>query len=255
MDAERYSFEQIFCGLREAWGSSCKPFAPETSIYRHLKAERAWHDFDAGLEALMLQQFFGFKASEAEWKGFLRFDVPAGPDWERDGFPQIAFGDLARFIAERTPVTAKFEPVTVFGRVCAPAGAFRGLHQLAEQVAKAPQRLGPSTPIHDVLRGWELRQFWNQVRWRTVDAVPPLPEFWRGIVEYVCIAAVFAWIGAFLVGVFLHNLKLPAAVVVGGFVAYRLARWYQRRTNPLPADCLTFRDLACRIAELPPTTT
>lgn len=248
MNTERYSFEQIFCGLREAWGSSCKPFAPETSIYCHLKAEWAWHEFDAGMEALCLEQFFGFEASEAEWKAFLRFDVPADGNWERDGFPCVTFGDLARFIAERTPATTKFEPVTVFGRSCGPAGAFYGLQQIAEPLQKSPQRFAPSTPILDVLRSEQLDHFWRQVRWRTEDLLPKLSGFWSGVTVVTLLATFVAVASSLFVGKVTGSFWWPIAIISATYLIHQAARCCRYFANPLPTECVTFRDLSHWIA-------
>lgn len=254
MNTERYSSEQIFRQLREAWSDITggpSTFTPETSVYRHMEADGSLEDFDPR----NLELFFGFRCSQEDWTAFCRGDVSyKSPEWERKGFPSVTFDDLARFIAERAPFIS-FDPITILGRSCAPAGAFVGLQKLAASSLEMPRRIGPSTSIHHVLRGNKLERFWRQLQWRSGRVLPELNGFWRSVLDWTFIALVFSWLACWLIGALTKSLLVPSLLFAGMFLVFYAAKKIHHYANPLPTELKTFRDLAQWIAERRPVAT
>ena len=166
-------------------------------------------------------------------------------EWNRTVAPKLTFGALARFIADRAPMIASFDPITVFGRDCASAGVFTGIQRLAGR------QFAPSARIIDVLRGHDLDSFWTQLRWITEHSIPPLPSFWRGVTGMTGCLGILAVIVAWATS----NPIFIVPTIVGALVFYMIASAYKQFTNPLPSDIVTFRDLSTLIARTRSTVT
>ena len=120
---QRYSESQILFGLREAWQEFTgvnDPFDAETLIYTFMKSDGSWDELDFADIFYGIERFFGFQCSDKEWTDFFGFNAPQRglEEWKQTVAPNLTFGSLARFIAERAPVIASFDPITVFGRLC-----------------------------------------------------------------------------------------------------------------------------------------
>lgn len=253
MDAQRYTQSQVLYGLREVWANATgddDPFDANTQIYTYMQATGAWGDIDLADLFHCFEKFFNFTCSINEWRNFFSYDIGerSFEIWEREIAPQLTFGALAEFIAERAPAKATFAPISVLARYCDAAGVFTGIQQVAESLRKDCPRFAPSTRIIDVLRGNNLDQFWMHVRWMTEHAPPALPQFWRNIIFragvfsfLVAICGVVAtWIGSDPVWL------IPA--ISTSVAMYSIAAFYKEVANPLPSHIVTFRDLSQLIA-------
>jgi hypothetical protein len=253
MKIERYTESQVLHGLREAWEDMSgvgDPFDAQTQLYTYMKADGLWDEVDLADVFRHLEEFFGFACSDKEWTDFFGFDVydRSADEWEKTVAPKLTFGALAQFIVARAPVVASFDPIPVFGGHCAPAGVFRGIERLAENVTCRRPRFSPSVKIIDVMRGHDLDEFWMHLRWMTEHAIPALPSFWRGVTFWAGCLGVLATIVALIAAWATSNSEWIAPTLVGACVAYAMAFAYKQVVNPLPADIVTFRDLATRIA-------
>jgi hypothetical protein len=159
-----------------------------------MKADGTWDEIDFADIFRGLERFFGFECAHKEWLDFFGFDVVKRSiaEWDQKVAPNLTFGALARFIADRAPRIASFDPISVFGRDCESAGVFSGIHRLAGQ------RFAPSARIIDVMRGHGLDRFWTQLRWMTENSIPPLPSFWRGVTGITGSLSVLAVIGGLI---------------------------------------------------------
>lgn len=254
MNSQRYSQAQVMCGLREVWQSNISPWASpieaDTQIYRYMKADGTWDELDLFDVFHRIERFFGFSCSQEEWIVFLGIkDAKSVAEWEQQYLPNLTFGVMAKFIADRAPVVASFEPITMLGRPCASAGIFTGIEKVAAKVRSDRPRFAPSTRILDVMRGGDLHRFWTQLRWMTEDSAPPLPSFWRNVTTY----AVLLGLLMLPLGVFASKVSSSLLVFyltpVFALIPYLMARFYKQRTNPLPSQLVSFRDLSMLIAE------
>lgn len=245
--AGRYTESQVLCGLREAWPVVIgvdDPFDAETQIDTFMKADGTWDEIDFADLFRRLERFFGFSCADKEWLDFFGFDVAKRSidEWDQSVAPNLTFGALARFIADRAPMMVSFDSITVFGRDCAPAGVFAGIQRLAGQ------QFAPSARIIDVMRGRDLDDFWTHLRWMTEHSIPPLPSFWRGVTGMAACLGVLAVIGGLIAAWETSDPIWIAPTIVGALLFYVIASLYKRFTNPLPSDIVTFRDLSTLIA-------
>jgi len=252
---ERYTESQVLYGLREAWDGITgvdDPFDAETRLDTYMKADGTWDDIDLADVFRRLEEFFGFACSDKEWTDLFGFDVfdRSMDEWEKTVAPKLTFGALARFVADRATVIAAFDPLPIFGRCCAPAGVFAGIERLAESARGKCQRFAPSDRIIDVMRGNDLDNFWMHLRWMTEHSIPALPSFWRRVTGCAVCLGVLATIAAMIAAWASSNPVWIVPTVVGACVVYAIAFAYKQLINPLPADIVTFRDLATKITRM-----
>ena len=249
MPRDRYTEAQVLCGLREAWQritGADEPFNTETQIDTYMKETGTWDEIDFADVFRGLEQFFQFGCSDVEWKTFFGFAVAKRSleEWDRTVARKLTFRALADFIADRAPVTASFDPISVLGIPCAPAGVFDGCQKLI-----AAPRIAPSTRIIDALRGNALDDFWMRLRWQTENLIPPLPDSWRGITGTVGSVGMvgilngltMTWLTSDLTFIILGSV-FAAILLIAGLI-------YKQRTNPLPPNIVTFRDLSYHIVK------
>ena len=168
--------------------------------------------------------------------------------WEREFAPNLTFGVLALFIAERAPAIS-LGPTTVFGRECHPAGVFYGLQQLGIKASKGEQQILPSDRIIDIMRGNQLHSFWTHVCWISERAVPKLPAFWRHVVgNAFCVGFLSIWMALWATLTFGGLAKVVIAIFFA-ITVLAIASAYKHYINPLPREIVTFRDLALAIAK------
>ena len=181
------------------------------------------------------ERFFGFKCSDKEWTDFFGFDVAdrSLDEWEQSVAPNLTFGSLARFIADRAQPVASFDPITVFGRPCAPAGVFTGIQLVANKTTGNRLRFAPSARIIDVLQGHDLDRFWTQLRWMTEHATPELPPFWRDVTGVTGCLGVLATIGVLIASWATSNPAWIIPALLAAVVSYLISSAYKRFTNPL----------------------
>lgn len=253
MHGDRYSESQILCGLREVWaslGSDNRGLRPEMRIDTAMKADGWFDEVDLAEVFYKLEQFFGFTCTQEEWSDWFGLAI-ANQDmaeWDRVVAPRLTFGALTQFIAARTTVVASFDPISVFGRPCASAGAFTGLQQLAAAVTHDPTPFAPSARITDTLRGSDLDGFWTRLRWMTEGVLPGLPKFWPAVACLTtCLGVVALIVGVGTALAACDALVLgPALAVVG--ICWATVWACNRFTRRLPTGIETFRDLSLRIA-------
>lgn len=254
MGIAKYSEKQILCGLQECWKSvmgNCESFDSDTKIDLYLKenGNGIWDMFYLRDLVYEMERFFHFTCSIREWDHLFGFDrsISSHEEWENLVGQHLTFGVLAQFIAERAPAVS-FQPVTVMGSECRPAGVFFGLQSLTKKYNKRAFRFAPSTKIINVLRGLSLEQFWDELQWMTEHGVPVLPGSWRNIERWGYLFSsliVFSMIPLALWG--LHPVAL-VAMSVCALMGWLASSLYKNWVNPLPSGIRTFRDLAVLIA-------
>lgn len=254
--AQRYRDAQILCGIRQIWAEQvgCEdPIEPEMRIDEHLKAAGLFDELDFADLFFVIERHFGFHCSREEWLEFCGFEGRNAEEWQRMVGPRFTFAALVRFIAERVDVIS-FESITILGKPCATAGAFRGIEQLAYQINENVERFGPSTAIRERLRGYKLYQFWQRLRWISAGKLPAprrIEITKRSLKRAVLFKIALAVFGAALSGawkslvpgIFAGFLLIIPYVIAIGFINTRLI-------NPLPSGIKTFGDLARELAEV-----
>lgn len=253
LKSQRYTESQVLFGLREAWPRFTggeDEFDADTRIVAFMKSDGSWDELDLADVCRRIERFFGFSCPDKEWTNFFGFDVAerSPAEWEQSVAPNLTFGSLARFIAERAPAMASFDPIFVLGRPCAPAGVFTGIQCVANKTTGSEVWFAPSTRIIDVLRGHHLDAFWTHLRWMTEHAMPELPTFWRGVTGVTGCLGIVAVVAAFLAAWSTSNATWIIATLLLAMMSYVMASAYKRFTNPLPSQIVTFRDLSTLIA-------
>ncbi|MCH9655096.1 MAG: hypothetical protein K0U86_03740 [Planctomycetes bacterium] len=262
MQRAKYTEKQILCGLYEYWiyqiGTDT-PFDADTRIDLHMKSDSRWATFSSWSELDLsgifddLERFFQFECTLEEWLQYFKLDIPitSNEEWEQIVAPGFTFGALARFIQNRATTVISFQPVTVINRECAPAGAFYGIRQVADEVSESvysPHRFAPSTKIIDVFRGYALEKFWSQLRWMTEQRVPEIPSSWRDVNAWGCLACFLGIVAAILLSILTENSLYLIVLSVSAVAVWYGTLLYKHYSNPLPSDLQTFRDLAIFIA-------
>jgi hypothetical protein len=198
-----------------------------------------------------LERFFGFNCTRQEWRDFFLLDMASQSpeEWIKTVAPQLTFGSLASFVAERAPVVASFDPIPVFGRNCAAAGIFAGMQQIAANLPGSKLQFAPSTRIVDVMRGTRLNDFWTRLRWMTENAAPELQRHWRDITFIAGNVGFLTVIGG-LFFAWLFSSPVWFALALGAsMLIYAAASAYKQTVNPIPRDIVSFRDLSILIAK------
>ncbi|HEY7313114.1 MAG TPA: hypothetical protein VH643_27445 [Gemmataceae bacterium] len=256
MSAERYSQEQILCGLRIVWREELD-FDPSFDLDTRI-------DENTGLATLgdligclvgeveyitriawTIETFFGFSCRPEEWNCYFGLNATSREEWEHFFAPCFTFRRLVEFIQARVK-PLPLEPITVLGKPCLTAGIFRGLERLARQVHPALRQIAPSTPICARLHGLCLRRFWNRLRWITEERIPTRRiklgcggfyfklgiglaiALWKRDLEGLCLSLLVTAL-----------LFIPTALLLG---------FLNSRINPMPKEIKTFGDLARYLA-------
>jgi hypothetical protein len=252
MAENRYSFEQIFCGLRIWWHESfggAVSIEPATRIDFALKAEGVWQETDIESFYDGLQRFFGFPWAQDDWARYFRLDQAENEEqWEviaRD----FTFGALARYVQERVDAVP-MAPVTILGRPCLTAGIFRGLEELVLRMDRSVKQFGPSTPIASRLGRSRLDDLSTRLRWISLGRLPApaQPE-----------TPVWAPVFILIVGVVIAMSKFGcSAILVIALICLMLmlllaSRLRTLSSHALPEGIVTFGDLSRFLAEKPTT--
>lgn len=260
MKAAKYTEAQILCGLCSFWYdkfSSCRPIDLDTRIDLQMISDNGWDDddLDEVISALPdlfsdLAKYFGFECSIEEWKKELGIQEPIRclEEWEREIAPHFTFAALVRFIEKRATAVL-FQPVVVIDKECRPAGVFYGIQQIIKDVFDESSYFGPSTKIIDVLRGYELEDFWSRLNWMTEYRIPQLSFFWSRIDEYCCCLYCLGFSLTLLATGMTQQFTYLIAIPICALMACFFSSLYKNRINPLPPEFVTFRDLAILIAE------
>ncbi len=185
METMLHGFRRI---LRDMTGKDA-PITPDTRIDRHLKQLNAWDDIDPLDFMLRTELYFDCKFTREDWESLSHYRECKSPDeWERRFAHDFTFGRMAELLAGRT-LLLQVKPEVFIGRPCLAAGAFSSMERLVLRQNSLAPRFGPSTPIHQVLKGSSLRRFWRQVQLLTRDLVPPLPNSrFEGYLKYGVVA-------------------------------------------------------------------
>ncbi len=253
LNSQRYTESQVLFGLREAWQDFTgvdDAFDADIRIDTFMKSDGSWDELDFDDIFRGIERFFGFSCPDKEWTNFFGFDVAKRSleEWEQSVALNLTFGSLSRFIAERAPAIASFDPIFLFGRTCAPAGVFTGIQLVANKTTGNQLRFAPSARIIDVLRGHDLDAFWTQLRWMTEHAIPDLPIFWRRVTGVTSCLGILAVIAALISTWATSNPTWIIPTFLLACMSYVIASVYKRFTNPLPSQIVTFRELSTLIA-------
>ena len=253
MNPKRYTESQALFGLREAWQDFTgvdDPFDADTRIDTFMKADGSWDEIDFADVFRGIEQFFDFECTDQEWTTFFGLHVAKRSlnEWEQTVAPNLTFGSLARFIADRAPAVASFDAIFILGRPCLPAGVFTGIQHVAHKSMGSQPRFAPSTRIIDVVRGHQLDRFWSQLRWMTEYATPELPAFWRNVTATTGCLGGLAVIVSLIATWATSNPVWIVPTLLIATSTYLLAWAFKRFTNPLPSHLVTFRDLSLLVA-------
>jgi hypothetical protein len=170
--------------------------------------------------------------------------------WQQEIAPRFTVRKLAELVARKARVPS-FEPVTILGSRCEPAGAFLGLCSLPEA---RRQRLAPSTPLRAIRSSRRLRELWKRAEWINDVKLPQLaePSPWRfrsaaDVAQLVvcCTAAVAAAGSACLIWQIGTWFFAGLAAVMAGIVTLIVGdAVVDRIHDPLPREVQRFGDLA-----------
>ena len=273
--SDRYTLDEVMDGLRvilcEQAGKEVE-FQGETQIV-HVLAQRDGLplsrvdeynteelDYDFRFRIVLeIEQHFRPSVSPTEWCNWLEGGAESPEDWRQRVAPQLTMEKLAAIIVLRSRKVS-FEPVTILGRHCEPAGAFYGVEQVACELDPKLKRFGPSTPIRDRLRGSKLSEFWNRVRFCSGRQIPAVVDPFSSkhraaryanlvtllFLPLLIMEAAF-WVGIIPQGI-VDSWVPPVAGIVLGLILVihariRIGRLFAYFANPLPPGIHTFRDL------------
>jgi hypothetical protein len=264
----RYTPEQVLAGIQafvhEQVDEELEIY-PDSSVNDYYEIFRESHECPLMFLA-ELALYFGFTFSERKWVAWLqlprsnRLSKEEGKrrweEWQQVTSRPITVRALAEHIARHAPGVS-MQPVTVFGVPCAPAGTFRGLCELPEV---DHQRVAPSTPLRQVIRGSRLRRFWQRSEWISQTKLSPLTptRILPCVGPTIGYFATYATL-AFAIGTAIYQasgggLESCFTVFMGSvlgplpilFVIDEVVDWLR---NPLPEGIHTFGDLASFISE------
>ena len=241
MSRQRYSESQILFGLREAWQEFTgvnNPFDADTLIYTFMKSDGSWDELDFADIFRGIERFFGFKCSDKEWTDFFGFNAPECglEEWKQTVAPNLTFGSLARFIAERAGNRFVRSDICVWSTV-RPGRRLRRDRSCCQQDNGKAFAISTEPQIIDVMRGHDLDRFWTQLRWMTEHAAPELPSFWRNVTAATGCFAVLAVIASLIGSWVTSNPAWAVQTLLVAVVSYLFASAYKRFTDPLPSQC------------------
>lgn len=263
----KYAVEQAFRGIQtfvtEHWGEDVI-LQLDDPLTAYIDAARNTHECPL-LFLEDLAEYFQFQWSDRQWSVWLRLRdksirtkkqrKEAWEKWQREVAPQFTVRKLTLLIARKARVPS-FEPVTIFGSHCAPAGIFLGLCGLPE-VGGA--RYAPSTPLNVMKSSYSLRELWKRAEWINGVKLPKLQKrsvmrprsaadavqlaaFCLALPIAIGVGILFGRSGSDLLAVFSGVVAFVASLGIGCRVADRIH-------NPLPEGIDCFGDLARLIVE------
>ena len=225
-----------------------------------------------------LSAYFGLEESDRRWIVWLKLprdrrrkrrskrqQKADWKKWEQNVAPQLTVRKMAKWLARRAPGVS-MAPVTVFGNRCRAAGIFRGLAKLPEVRGR---RVGPSTPLLDIIPPTLCASFWRRAEWVSGARMAALrdifrPSLLRSPAETLATVVMGAAIGAVvLCGYGAWHVAAEHAVlellmaILGIFWLIVLLELpvrardavLDRFVSPLPEELQTFGDLARHIAQ------
>jgi hypothetical protein len=142
MTEERFNQEEVLSVLAQVWPDRLDEVAdqPLATVPLGDWGDWIWSLGDARYfcrACESLEDLFGFHAPRQDWRSLAK--------------KETTVGDLASFIAARAP-KRPIRPVNILGRKCEKAGIFRMLEETTHKLAGTGVRIGPSTPLKEVLR-------------------------------------------------------------------------------------------------------
>lgn len=263
----RYTIEQAFRGIQAFMTENCGDkivLELDAPLTTYEQAARDSHE--CPLQFLEdLARYFQFEWSESRWGIWLKLRdsslktkkdrQAAWEHWQQTIAPQITVRMLAELVARKARVPS-FEPVTILGSRCEPAGVFLGLCGLPE--AKGG-RYAPSTPLQNIKSSQRIRELWKRAEWINGVKLPklqgPSAKRLHSAADAVqlatfCLAMPIA-IGMGVVignagGVYLGSFSGVVAFIASFGIGCNLAH---RIHNPLLEGIERFGDLARLIVE------
>lgn len=154
-----------------------EPIAASTLFF---SVADGWKEIDLADVFYLVEKHFEVRIALSTWDAIFRDGHHEAADWNQNIGKRLTFGHVAAFIAARLPMT-RLAPLTILGKRCEQAGAFRTIEQLVERFDTSDAQFGPSTPIRERLRGSTLKRVWNQLTWLSEGRLPELrksPSEW-----------------------------------------------------------------------------
>ena len=235
------NFEELYC---QFYGGKCFLDIDDDYCPLEVLSEIAAH--------------FDLYMTENRWYAWLQGNkqYKDHEEWLEKFARKTTMEDLVLYLAKRIR-WCSFDPVVIFGRPCAPAGAFYGLKDLIPHVSFAP-----STSITSKLTPKEIRSLWKKLHLNTGHVPAKLIDREElGLRTTANRLDAAAQVSLAIVGMILFVLSciyyadstssiVMAAIIVvcvsvGIFVSRAIADSVH---NPLPQGLETFGDLAKRIA-------
>ena len=264
---QQCTVEQAFRGIQAFVTTNCGPkIALELDEPLTTYEEAAILSRECPLAFLEdLADYFQFDWSQSRWMIWLKLHdkslktekqrLAAWDRWQREISPRITIRKLAELISRKAQVPS-FEPITLFGSRCEPAGVFVGLCGLPEA---GSLRCAPSTPLRVMRSSSRIRMLWQRAAWINGVPLPALegPSAKRlrsaadlAMLTTYCLALPIAFGVGFFASQFGYSLltglsglaALVGALLLGEHVADRLH-------DPLPQGVEQFGDLARLIAK------
>ncbi|QDV52745.1 hypothetical protein [Gimesia fumaroli] len=252
MTEKQFTEKQILTGIFECWCDAMgteRPFDAETRIDLYMKEDHLRAPVDLLDIIFRLEKLFDIKISRKELYEELGFpETPNLKVWKNEIAPQLTFGVLARFLQKRAVNTVSFEPVMVINKECRPAGVFYGIEQISNQLISAKCQVTPSANIIDAFRGYQLNSFWSQLSWRSEVRLPQLSRHWGFLTNWGCMIAFWGLLIAFPMVFLTGNFYILLGAVLYVITTWFINSLYTHRSDPLPPELQTFRDLAVWIA-------
>lgn len=159
-------------------------------------------------------------------------------------------GEFVAWLAPRSRLPS-FQPINIGGSVCAAAGVFLGMRDVATNLKLKKSRFAPSTPILQCLEKCELASFWEQLKHHQSETLPELCWPWERFVQHLVWKGVFGVLLG-VVGVLTFQSPLAAMEILAALLCFSMARNLAYAGNPLPPRVVTFGDLARILAEESP---
>ncbi|WP_152097777.1 hypothetical protein [Lacipirellula parvula] len=221
-----------------------------------------------------LASYFQFEWSENRWAIWLKLRNKSlkamtkaqreatWSSWKSDVAPQFTVRCLAELMARKASVPS-FEPVTILGSHCEPAGIFLGLCGLPES---RNGRYAPSTPLRALGGSTRICKLWARAEWISGARLPAVKQLRlcrpQNLIQHVRMVAFgLGGFATFIVSVFAAFAAFDAepntssfwlgpalGVTAAGLVMLAISRIAERVHDPLPKEVQTFGDLAKLIA-------
>lgn len=263
----KYTVEQAFRGIQafvaENWGKEVV-LQLDDPLTTYIDAAKNTHDCPL-LFLEDLAEYFQFRWNDRRWGVWLKLRdktvrtarqrKDAWERWQREVAPQLTIRRLAMLIARKARVPS-FEPVTIFGSCCEPAGVFLGLCGLPELDGR---RFAPSTPLRAIKSSSKLCELWKRAEWINGVKLPKLQERstvrLRSAADAVQLATFCIVLPiAIAVGVFFGQSNSELLAVTSGVAAFIASLCVgcnvaDRLHNPLPEGIERFGDLARQIVQ------